>query len=207
MVDYLEIWSSSSSRLEMLDATFVTIGRLPSNDIALISDAEVSRSHAVLERVGYMWCIRDLGSTNGTFLDGVRIHGDRRLHPNAEIRVGSTRLLYRAGSGQTAESLTAAPEGTPAITPRERDVLLALFRFQPPSDMWFEPASTREMARALHVSDAAVKQHLLHLYDKFHLIGGVNRSRSRLANEALRLGVVQLAELRDTRATALTDDE
>ncbi len=195
MVDYLEVWSSAEPRLSPLEGTSVTIGRLPSNDIALISDSGVSRSHAVLERVGYMWCVHDLGSTNGTFLDGIRIHGDRPLHPNAEIRVGQTRLMFRAGTGQTAESITAAPDYVPTVTPRERDVLLALFRFQRPSDMWFEPASTREMAHALSVSDAAVKQHLLHLYDKFHLIGSANRTRSRLANEALRLGVIQLAEL------------
>ena len=59
-----------------------------------------------------------------------------------------------------------------------------------------EPASIREIADALVVSEAAVKQHLAHLYDKFGIHGGGERRRVRLANEALRRGAVTMAGLR-----------
>lgn len=59
-----------------------------------------------------------------------------------------------------------------------------------------EPASTRDIAAALVVSEAAVKQHLSNLYDKFGIFTGTDRRRVRLANEALRRGAVSLAEVR-----------
>ena len=63
-------------------------------------------------------------------------------------------------------------------------------------DLFTEPASTREIATELVVSEAAVKQHLANLYDKFGVGRGDDHRRARLANEALRRGVVSLAELR-----------
>jgi len=53
-----------------------------------------------------------------------------------------------------------------------------------------EPASIREIAAELFVSEAAVKQHLLRLYDKFKIYRDEPRRRVRLANEALRLGLI-----------------
>jgi DNA-binding CsgD family transcriptional regulator len=52
------------------------------------------------------------------------------------------------------------------------------------------------VAARLAVSEAAVKQHLLHLYDKFGIYGSGDRRRVRLANEALRRGAVSLADVR-----------
>lgn len=58
-----------------------------------------------------------------------------------------------------------------------------------------EPASTRRIAQALVVSDAAVKQHLLRLYDKFGIYEAGGRRRVTLANEAVRRGAVSVADL------------
>ena len=55
----------------------------------------------------------------------------------------------------------------PELTRRERDVLAALCRPALESDVFTEPASVRQIAEALVVTEAAVKQHLMHLYDKF----------------------------------------
>ena len=62
-------------------------------------------------------------------------------------------------------------------------------------DPFTEPASIREIAAALVVSDAAVKQHLANLFDKFGLVEG-DRRRVRLANAALSSGAVSLGDLR-----------
>ena len=61
------------------------------------------------------------------------------------------------------------------------------------------PASVRDMAQALVVTDAAIKQHLQNLYDKFDVPTEGER-RLRLANEAIRRGAVTLAMLRDRGA-------
>ena len=76
----------------------------------------------------------------------------------------------------------------PQLTPREREVLIALCRPVYSGEVYTEPASTREIARELFVSEAAVKQHLLRLYDKFGIYGDRGRRRLALANEALRHG-------------------
>lgn len=80
------------------------------------------------------------------------------------------------------------------ITRRERDVLLALCRPAASAELFVEPASVREMAHALAVTDAAIKQHLLNLYDKFGIADGGERRRVALARAALQTGVVDLPE-------------
>ena len=74
-------------------------------------------------------------------------------------------------------------------------MLVALCRPLLDRDMFTEPASTRAIAEELVITQAAVKQHLANLYDKFGVAAEDHR-RSRLANEALRRGAVSLAELR-----------
>ena len=57
----------------------LTMGREIACDLSFASDAEVSRLHAELERVGGHWVLADHGlSTNGTFLNGERLIGERR---------------------------------------------------------------------------------------------------------------------------------
>ncbi len=68
----------------------VRIGRGPENEIRL-PDPSVSRHHAVVERDPQGWAIHDLGSTNGTRLDGTRIERSH-LGPGAHLRIGSFEL-------------------------------------------------------------------------------------------------------------------
>jgi DNA-binding CsgD family transcriptional regulator len=145
------------------------------------------------------WCIRDLSSRNGTFVNGVRVDRDRPLHPGDEIRVGDTRLVFRAERSTADPGVTQGAERPPDLTPREREVLIALYRpAAMGSEVFAEPASTREIARALAVSEAAVKQHLARLYLKFGIDDG-ERRRVRLANEALRRGAITLADVRSAQ--------
>ena len=77
---------------------------------------------------------------------------------------------------------------------RERDALVALCQPLLAGDPFTEPASIRQIAAKLVVSDAAVKQHLAKLYIKFGIPEG-DRRRVRLANAALSTGAVSLADL------------
>ena len=138
----------------------------------------------------------DLGSSNGTWVNGERIWASRRLRHGDEIRIGQTRLVFRdplAGAGAPTEAEAKAP----GLTTRERDVLLALCRPLLARDMFTEPASTRAIAEELVITQAAVKQHLGNLYGKFGVAADDDHRRARLANEALRRGAVSLSELHE----------
>ncbi|HEX3688491.1 MAG TPA: FHA domain-containing protein [Solirubrobacteraceae bacterium] len=178
-----------------LQSDRTTVGKAAENDIALADDATASGLHAILERFPAGWCVTDLGSSNGTWVNGERIWASHRLRNGDEIRLGQTRLIFRdplsAGGPQTE-----AEDSAPSLTVRERDVLLVLCRPLLDRDMFTEPASTRAIALQLVITQAAVKQHLTNLYDKFGVAAEDSNRRSRLANEALRRGAVSLAELR-----------
>jgi len=198
MAAYVEVTEWGESRLVVLEGSRLTIGRSSGNDVTVAADAEVSRFHALLERVASGWMVRDLSSKNGTFVNGERISADRPLRNGDEIQIGRVRVVFRGEPGSDDTGLTQAPERAPDLTRRERDVLLALFTKAARGELFNEPASTRDIAHGLSISEAAVKQHLLHLYDKFGIHGEGERRRFRLANEALRRGAVSLAEIRQT---------
>jgi pSer/pThr/pTyr-binding forkhead associated (FHA) protein len=65
---------------------------------------EVSRRHCSFELVQGVVILTDLGSTNGTFVDGQRIQGPLRLRDGAEIRVGTHSLRYTRTSRVDEES-------------------------------------------------------------------------------------------------------
>ena len=195
---YLEVWTTAGRELVALEAGRLTLGADPANDLALPADPTLSRLHAALERYGAGWCVRDLDSRNGTFVNGQRVWRERPLRPGDELRVGATRLIYR--SDEPGGKSTQASEPPPELTRREREVLLVLCRTVLGGAAFTEPASIREIAAALVVTEAAVKQHLAHLYDKFGIHGGGERRRVQLANEALRRGAVTIADLREAAA-------
>ena len=79
----------------LLDADLTTVGRHPDADIFL-DDVTVSRRHAEFLRSGTEFEVKDLGSLNGTYLDGNRISGTIALHDGAEVQVGKFRLTFYA---------------------------------------------------------------------------------------------------------------
>ena len=70
----------------------VTVGRSPANDVVL-DETVVSAAHAELRREGGAYIIRDLGSTNGTFVNGERV-GEAQLTNGSMLRVGDTTFRY-----------------------------------------------------------------------------------------------------------------
>lgn len=190
---YLEVWRPGGVQVVLLTGGSVTIGRAAGNNVVLEHDTQVSSLHAVLQAYGSGWAIRDLGSTNGTSVAGERLLAERALRHGDTIQIGQTRLTYR-GTATTAAP-TSAPRRPPELTRRERDVLIALCRPLFSGEMFHEPATAREIAKALVVTEAAVKQHLLRLYDKFELDPNSTRRRVELANDALRRGAVTPAQL------------
>ena len=196
----IEVISGASSWRFSLEADRTTVGKAAENDVAFDDDPTASHLHAVLERFAAGWCVTDLGSSNGTWVNGERIWSSHRLRHGDEIRVGQTRLIFRDPlSAEGAQ--TEAEDAPPGLTARELDVLVALCRPLLDRDMFTEPASTRAIADELVITQAAVKQHLANLFDKFGIPAGDAHRRARLANEALRRGAVSLTQLRASEAT------
>lgn len=70
----------------------ITIGRDPGSVIVIEDDTFVSQKHARIHLVDGQPMVEDLGSTNGSFHNGNRLHGSRLLHPGDRIQVGYTVL-------------------------------------------------------------------------------------------------------------------
>jgi hypothetical protein len=189
---HLELWTGAGRELLTIPAPRVTIGSSDAADV-VVADGSVSRVHALLEWLGGSWFVQDLGSRNGTFVNGERVQVRRVVRPSDEVRLGRARLVLR-GVGGAAGPVTVVVDEAPMLTPRERDVLISLCQPVLAGDPFTEPASVHRIATDLVVTDTAVKQHLGRLYDKFGVLDG-ERRRSRLANAALATGAVTIADL------------
>jgi hypothetical protein len=167
-----------------------TIGRGRSVDVHL-SDPSVSRLHAEIVRRGAYAYVTDLGlSRNGTRVNG-RLVARRVLDEGDVLSFGAARCRV---FGFVAEDFAAEVElrrpAAPELTRRELDVVTSLCRPALSDEAFVAPATAREIAADLVVTEAAVKQHLLRLYQKFRIPEGANR-RVRLANEVVALGLVR----------------
>ena len=77
-----------------VDSTSLTVGRGPQNDVELEGDQFASARHARFDpRADGLW-VQDVGSTNGTFVNGSRIGRPRKLATGDVVRVGGTDLRY-----------------------------------------------------------------------------------------------------------------
>src|SRR3954452_8448558 len=118
---------SGSQRIEALEgrAGRVSIGRSPGNDIALTWDSEVSRLHVELERLGDEWIVSDEGlSRNGSFVNGERVDGRRRLRDGDVLRIGRTVLAFRIpDAGDSRPTAVATGKSAPTqLTPTQRKI-------------------------------------------------------------------------------------
>lgn len=73
-----------------------SIGRADVNDIVIAEDS-VSASHATLLLKANVWYVLDLRSSNGTFVDGYRVAGERVLPHGATLSIGDVRMVFRQG--------------------------------------------------------------------------------------------------------------
>ena len=166
----------------------LTIGRRPTCDVPLPWDDEVSRLHAELAQIGGLWVVYDDGlSRNGTFLNGDRVRGRRRLRPGDRLTIGSTVLSVCDGDPTSVALSTrrvAAP--TVRVTPAQRRVLAALCR--PLVDGGPVPASNHEIAEELVIAVETVKSTLATLFERFGLEHYArHEKRTTLAHRALAL--------------------
>jgi hypothetical protein len=87
------IMSEAGDELPLPEGEF-TVGREAGLGLSLIGESTVSRRHATLERQGNQVRVKDLGSTNGTFVNGVKVNGETTLNPGDSVQFGSVKFRY-----------------------------------------------------------------------------------------------------------------
>jgi pSer/pThr/pTyr-binding forkhead associated (FHA) protein len=177
----------------------LTVGRSEAADVSLEFDPEVSRVHAELERLGDDWTLADDGlSRNGSFVNGERVVGRRRLRDGDALRFGDTAALFRSptqAGGEETVPATDRPDVS-RVTDTQRRVLIGLCRPFREGSEFASPASNKQVADEVFLSVDAVKANLRTLFETFE-VGDLpqNQKRVRLAELALRSGVISPRDL------------
>jgi pSer/pThr/pTyr-binding forkhead associated (FHA) protein len=181
------------------DVVQASVGRRETADLVLDWDDQVSRLHAQFERVEQDWTVVDDGlSRNGTFVNGERIHGRRRLSDGDTLRFGSTTMTFRSPQLEVVAGTAIAGDSPAAVdlSGGQRRVLVALCRPYKEGAAFASPATNQQIAEELYLSVDAVKTHLRVLFAKF----GVeqlpqNQKRTRLVERAFLSGVISEHDL------------
>jgi pSer/pThr/pTyr-binding forkhead associated (FHA) protein len=107
-------------KVYLLRSQEITIGR-DSNNTITINDAEVSRKHASMELRGTAYVIQDLGSTNGTFVNGQRLSGVQVLNAGDAVSFGEgIMLVYEAVYDANATVVSSPAKAAKTVTPVRR---------------------------------------------------------------------------------------
>jgi hypothetical protein len=191
------VWRDAGGRQRVLplgpDRWRVTIGRDPEADVSLAGDAEVSRAHALIERVGQGWTFVDDGlSRNGSFINRARALGRRRLDDGDRILCGTSEIVFREPVVTAGDSTVSSQNVAPVLplSPMQRKVLIALCRPVHASDT-ATPATNRQIADEVYLTVDAVKAHLRILFERYGLSGlPQNEKRARLVATVLLSGVL-----------------
>ncbi len=177
-----------------------TIGRGQSVDVHL-DHPSVSKLHAEIVRRGPYAYVSDLGlSRHGTRVNG-KVVAQRLLENGDVLSFGSQRCRVGGlASEQALPETDPRRSAVPELTRREIDVVAALCKPALCDEAFVAPATARDIAADLVVTEAAVKQHLLRLYQKLKIAEGPNR-RVRLANEVVARGLVRPLPVAAARAS------
>jgi hypothetical protein len=185
--------------LALAERDRVTVGRGDEVDVKLVADERVSRLHAEIERIGGVWTATDDGlSRNGSFVNGERVTGRRRLADGDELRFGDTIVVFRAPAPTHGLATAAAPDGPPSpdLTDTQRKILIALCRPFREGSRYATPSTNQQIADEVFLSIDAVKGHLRALFEKFG-VGDLpqNQKRVRLVEVALQTGAISIRDL------------
>jgi pSer/pThr/pTyr-binding forkhead associated (FHA) protein len=195
--------AASRQLIRELQEDRLTVGRSEAAEVRLEFDPEVSRVHAELERLGEDWALVDDGlSRNGSFVNGERVVGRRRLRDGDALRFGGAVVIFRSPAQQVADE-TVPGSGRPdasSVTQTQRRVLLALCRPLFTDSEFASPATNRQIAEEVFLSVDAVKANLRALFERFE-VGDLpqNKKRIRLAELAVRSGLISPRELGQAR--------
>jgi pSer/pThr/pTyr-binding forkhead associated (FHA) protein len=190
----------SQQQIVQLDkgAGSLTVGRRVEADVPLAWDPEVSRLHAELEfKAGECTLCDDGFSQNGTFVNGLRIHGRRRLMDGDLVRIGQTTIAF-CDPTLSGLGVTLAPGElgvAPKFSEQQQRILRALCRPLMGDGEGINPASDAAVAEQTGIPEDVVTTELDHLGRAFGLqdMPPADR-RAEIALLALRSGLVSADE-------------
>ena len=88
-----------------IERPVASIGRGDQNDVQIVHES-ISAAHATLVRKGDAWFVLDLGSSNGTFVNGLRVAGERELPAGSTLTLGTVKLTFQPRASGAAEGGT-----------------------------------------------------------------------------------------------------
>jgi predicted component of type VI protein secretion system len=176
----------------------LTVGRRFEADIALPWDREVSRLHAQFEFRAGEWTVDDDGwSQNGTFVNEMRVDGQRRLQDGDLVRCGQTTIAFCHARDASVE-MTLVPgelSATPRFSHQQQQILTELCRPLLGDGDGLSPAADDEIAERLGTDQKTVTTELEHLARSFGLSEmPFFERRAEIAILALRSGLVKPTE-------------
>jgi len=130
----------------------LTIGRSPSCLLSFPQQKALSRTHVRFAREGDSWTIEDLGSSNGTLLNGARLQGKRGIEAGDIVRMGEIELLYEhveSASGLVGAEFEAEAAVSPKTNFQYTDLHAILARSKGASTVFGRPAGVRPISDAL----------------------------------------------------------
>ena len=158
-----------------------TIGRAPEVDLR-IDHTDVSRQHArITQAADGEFDVSDLGSKNGTAVNGEKLQAPRRLQPGDVIALGPAELEFRrvtASEFAQAQRTAAAWQRISELTDREREVakLVAM------------GCKSADVASRLNISTRTVNTHLEHVFERLGI-----KSRTVLTRLVIEAGMLEKA--------------
>jgi hypothetical protein len=176
-------------------STSITLGRREEADISVPWDPEMSRLHAELTLRAGEWTVCDDGfSQNGTWVNGLRLAGRRRLADGDLLRVGRTIFAFCTPSGPSGLGPTLVPgelSATPRFSEQQQRVLRALCRPLFIDGEGINPATDEDVAEATGIPLETVVSELDHFGRAMGLDGMPHGDqRAEIALLAMRSGLV-----------------
>ena len=159
MMVSLDVYDGDRRRTVDVNADVVRIGRGDECELVLPGDATVSRKHAALRAVGGGWLLEDLGSRNGTYLNGARLIEPAPVKPADRVLIGDYVVVLRSSEDEQLETRAADGVRSAAetgLSRREVEVLRLICAGR----------SDQQIADELFVSIKTVHSHLDRIRDK-----------------------------------------
>jgi adenylate cyclase len=173
-----------------------TVGRHPNNTLRLV-DREVSKEHCVIEKVGDGFLLRDLNSSNGTFVNGRKVR-ELRLRDGDEIVLGNTRLVFHSGETGPAKNLTTSAGVTVVASAQSMPAFLATVA-------QMESAEFRPADKLHDIETLKQDYEKLRIANEFHRLVGLERDMKSLLDKILQVAFQLLAA--DNAVVFLADAE
>lgn len=169
-----------------------TMGRHPANTLRLV-DREVSKEHALIEKVGTTYVLRDLNSSNGSYVNGQRIR-EHRLRDGDEISLGNSRLVFHAAD----QAAATAPGVTVVASAHSMPAFIA--ELEQKEDGEFRPADQLNDLQSLKQD-----YEKLRIANEFHRMVGREKDQPSLLDKILKVAFQLLTA--DNAVIFLVDEQ